>query len=195
MQLVTRVLGRGLAVGLPIILTLAILVWLLETIENWLGLPLRLMMGGHYIPGLGLAVGLVIVVVLGMSASTWLGQKALHALDALFERLPLVKTIYSALEDVFSLFGRSGTEAFDTTVVVEWGGQRFLGFVTREDPTGLPEGFMNPGDVIVYLPMGYQIGGFPIVVHRDQITPINMSVDSALKFALTAGATRGETAR
>jgi len=190
MHIVTRIIGRGLAAGLPIILTVAILVWLLRTIETWMAVPLRWVMGEVYLPGMGLVVGLGLIIVLGIVASTWIGGKLLDLLNAIVERLPLVKTIYGALKDVFSLFTRKESDSFDTAVMVEWGGRRFLGFITREDGSGLPDGLMNEGDVIVYLPMGYQIGGFPIVVPRDQLTPIDMSVDEALKFALTAGASR-----
>lgn len=193
MAIFTRVIARGLAVGLPLILTLAILVWLLQTIETWLGVPMRWMMGSAYVPGMGLLLGLAIVIGLGLAASTWLGGKLLDLMNAIVERVPLVKTIYSAIKDVFSVFGQSGGDAFDKAVVVEWGGRRFLGFITRDDHDGLPEGLMSEDDVIVYLPMGYQIGGFPLIVSRSQLTSIDMPVDAALKFALTAGASRGKT--
>lgn len=192
MAIFTKVIGRGLAVGLPLILTLAILVWLLETIETWLGVPMRWMMGDAYLPGMGLLLGIAIIIGLGLAASTWLGGKLLDLVNAIVERVPLVKTLYSAIKDVFSLFGQSGGEAFDKAVVVEWGGRRFLGFITRDKHDGLPEGLMSDDDVIVYLPMGYQIGGFPIIVARKHLTTIDMPVEAALKFALTAGASRGK---
>ncbi len=188
MALVSRIIARGLMVGLPVILTIAILVWLLRTIEEWLAIPLRYIMENSYVPGMGLALGLGLTIVLGIIASTWLGRRALGMIGLLMERVPLAKTIYGALKDVFQLFrGSAGKEAFEKAVVVEWGGRRFLGFITRDDNADLPEGLMQPDDVVVYLPMGYQIGGFPVVVPRDQVTPIDMTVDAALRFAITAG--------
>ncbi|MFZ5608059.1 MAG: DUF502 domain-containing protein [Pseudomonadota bacterium] len=191
MRLLARIIARGLAVGLPLILTLAILVWLLKTIETWLGAPLRWWLEDSYAPGMGLAIGLVFVIALGVVASTWLGGRLLALVNALLDRLPLVKTIYGALKDVMRMFERGGKGDFDKAVVVDWGGRRFLGFITREDADGLPKGLMEPGDVVVYLPMGYQIGGFPILVSRKALTPIDMPVDAALKFALTAGVSAG----
>lgn len=189
MNVFMRLLVRGLMVGLPIVLTIAIIGWLLRTIEKWFSVPLSYVLGSTYTPGLGLVLGLLATIALGAAASTWLGRQLLSTINSILERLPLVKSIYGAIKDVFNLFARSDNkDAFDKTVVVEWGGRRFLGFVTRDDGTDLPKGLMGPNDVIVYLPMGYQIGGFPIIVSRDQLTPIDMSVEAALKFALTAGA-------
>lgn len=188
MPLFSRLIARGLMVGLPVILTIAILVWLLRTIEEWLAVPLRYLMDSHYVPGMGLALGLALTIALGIIASTWIGRRALGMIGLLMERLPLAKTIYGALKDVFQIFRGSGSkDAFEKAVVVEWGGRRFLGFITRDNNVDLPEGLMQPDDVVVYLPMGYQIGGFPVVVARDQVTPIDMTVDAALRFALTAG--------
>lgn len=187
MAKITRIIGRGLAVGLPIILTIALIVWLVQTLENWLGAPLKWLLGGAYLPGMGLIIGLGLLIALGLFASTWIGGRLLDWLGGLVERLPLVKTVYGAIKDVMAMFNQSKAQKLDKAVVVTWGEQRFLGFITREDAKGLPDGLLNEGDVVVYIPMGYQIGGFPILVNRKNVTPINMSVEAALKFALTAG--------
>lgn len=192
MNIFMRLLVRGLVVGLPAVLTIAVIGWLLRTIETLFSIPLTYFLGDAYTPGLGVVLGLVATIVLGAAACTWLGKLILHTVNSVLERLPLIKSIYGAIQDVFSLFARNGEkEVFDKTVVVEWGGRRFLGFVTRNNSAGLPNGLMGPDDVIVYLPMGYQIGGFPIVVARHQLTPIDMPVEAALRFALTAGASTG----
>jgi len=184
-----RLLMRGLVVGLPLFITIAILIWLLAEIESWFSAVLVYLLGNAYIPGMGLVFGLGVAVGLGVVASTWLGRRCLSWVNAAVDRVPVVKTIYGAIKDIFSLFDRGTNKALEKAVMVEWGGRRFLGFITRDSNEGLPAGLMGDDDVVVYLPMGYQIGGFPVVVPRDQVTSIDMSVDAALKFALTAGAT------
>lgn len=186
--LLGRLLMRGLIVGLPLVLTIAILAWFLTTVESWLAVPLKYLFADAYIPGMGLALGVLLAIGLGVVATTWIGDKLLALVSSLIDRVPLAKTVYGAIKDVLNMFNRDVSQAMDKAVVVEWGGRRFLGFVTRDTAQGVPAGLMGPDDVVVYLPMGYQIGGFPIVVPRDQLTPIDMSVDAALKFALTAGA-------
>ncbi|WP_429886582.1 DUF502 domain-containing protein [Geoalkalibacter halelectricus] len=187
MNTLLSLLIRGLLVGLPLVFTIVFTVWLFGTVESWLSVPMRRILGDAYIPGLGILLGLLIAVVLGIVASTWIGGRILDAINGLMERLPLVKSVYAAIRDIFAMFDRKGNKAFNRAVMVEWGGCRFLGFITRNNGEGLPKGLMNEGDVVVYLPMGYQIGGFPVVVHRDSVHPVDMSIDAALKFALTAG--------
>jgi uncharacterized membrane protein len=64
---------------------------------------------------------------------------------------------------------------------------RLLGFVTRRDFAGLPEGVGRPAEIAVYLPMSYQIGGYMLMLPREQAVPVEMSREEAMKFVLTAG--------
>jgi uncharacterized membrane protein len=65
---------------------------------------------------------------------------------------------------------------------------RLVGFVTRENTTELPHA-RDTGDEIVgvYLPMSYQIGGYTLFVPRSAIERMDMSVEDAMRFVLTAG--------
>jgi uncharacterized membrane protein len=64
---------------------------------------------------------------------------------------------------------------------------RLIGFITREDFGDLPAGIGGDGNVAVYLPMSYQIGGFTTMVPRSAVQPIDMSIEQAMRFAVTAG--------
>jgi uncharacterized membrane protein len=59
--------------------------------------------------------------------------------------------------------------------------------VSRADFEGLPEGVGHKGEVAVYLPMSYQIGGYTLLVPRELLIPVRMSREEAMKFILTAG--------
>jgi len=64
---------------------------------------------------------------------------------------------------------------------------RLVGFLTREDASGLPDGLASADDVVgVYLPMSYQIGGFTVFVPKAAVHPLAMSVEDAMRFTLTA---------
>ena len=69
-----------------------------------------------------------------------------------------------------------------------------IGFVTREDFRGTPFGLADADTVAVYLPMSYQIGGYTVLLPRRLIEPIDMSVEDALRFAVTAGMSRTQHA-
>jgi uncharacterized membrane protein len=62
-----------------------------------------------------------------------------------------------------------------------------LGFVTREDFGTMPVGLGGPDVVAVYLPMSYQIGGYTVLLPRRLVEPVDMSVEDALRFTVTAG--------
>ncbi len=66
-------------------------------------------------------------------------------------------------------------------------GMRLLGFVSRRDFSDLPAGIGAEGDVAVYLPMSYQIGGYTIFLPRSRVQPVDLSREMAMKFILTAG--------
>jgi uncharacterized membrane protein len=62
-----------------------------------------------------------------------------------------------------------------------------IGFVTREDFTTLPAGLGGADVIAVYLPMSYQVGGYTVLLPRRLVEPVDMSVEDALRFAVTAG--------
>ena len=64
-----------------------------------------------------------------------------------------------------------------------------MGLVTRKQFADLREGIGEEGEVAVYFPMSYQIGGFTLIMPKDRIQPVDMTMDQAMRFALTAGVT------
>ena len=107
------------------------------------------------------------------------------------DRIPLVKTVYGAVRDLMSLFSKAGTRKFSKVVMVKFPGleARLVGFVTIEDFTGLAID-AGPGDVAVYLPMSYTIGGYTVFLPRKCLTPLDMSLEDAMRFVVTAGMSR-----
>lgn len=182
-----RVLVRGLLAVMPIVVTVALLWWLFEKVEGAFGYVIRLLIGDRYVPGMGLALGLVVVLAAGVAMSTWFVRRLVKWGEKQLMRLPLVKTLYGSVQDMLGLFAGSGQKKqFDKVVTVEWGGRKFLGFVTREHFEDLP-GLAGADEVAVYLPMSYQLGGFTLMVPREQVTAVSMSLEEAMKFAITAG--------
>jgi len=72
-------------------------------------------------------------------------------------------------------------------VIVNFNNMEIIGFVTQEDPERLPEAFRNPDSVLVYIPMSYMIGGFTLLIPKADISPCQMNMKEAMRFALTAG--------
>ena len=128
-------------------------------------------------------------VFIGFLLSTRLTARLLSWVELPFTNIPVVKSIYSSLKsfaDYFSPQHQDGDA--QQVVILRLPGQELevVGLITRNHLRGLPPGFL-PGDrVAVYLPMGYMIGGYTLFVPRDWLTPIDMSVEEAMRSSLIA---------
>ena len=74
-------------------------------------------------------------------------------------------------------------------VAVTCYGAEVIGFITQTDEQKLPESFRGQDKVLVYIPMSYMIGGFTLFIDKQHVRPLKMSMDEAMRFALTAGIT------
>ncbi len=187
-----RIMFRGLAAILPAALTIYILYWSATSAEQILGRIIQFILpAGWYIPGMGLLAGLFAIFLLGVGLNAFLVRRIFNFSEALLNRIPMVKTLYGSVKDFIGFFSHQREREFNQVVTVEMtmGGvpMRLLGFVTRTDFSDLPEGIGYPGEVAVYLPLSYQIGGYTIMVSRSAIKPVNISMQRAMGFAVTGG--------
>lgn len=186
---------KGLAVVIPAALTLAILWWLARGAEQFFGgLLLRILPQGWYVPGMGVLSAVAMTMLIGLLTHVILFQRVFALGDALLNRLPLVKTLYSAIKDFMGYLTPGSQVAQSKVVLVRLPGQPFelLGFVTREDFSRLPFQITVEDPIAVYLPLSYQIGGYTLFLPRSYLTPVDMSFEEAMKFVLTGGVTRKE---
>ncbi|MFP5411034.1 MAG: DUF502 domain-containing protein [Gammaproteobacteria bacterium] len=180
---------RGLLTALPLGLTVYLLYLFLSWSESLAIRLIRPFIGEYYFPGLGLALGISGIFLLGVLVSQrWVGR-LLTLVELPFTNLPVVKSIYSSLKSFADYFSPQQTQhSGQTVVILRLPDQplELVGLVTRSSVEGLPDGFL-PGDrVAVYLPMGYMIGGYTVFVPRDWVQPIDMSVEEAMRASLFA---------
>ena len=190
MKHLTRTFFTGLAVTLPVVATLYLLYWAVLASERALDGLLRFVSPqAVYVPGLGLALGVVLVFLVGLLMRTWVARKIHSRIEKLIYRLPLVKTVYGALRDFTDFLSRPQKQGAQQVVLVRLGDTdlRVIGFVTRDDLAGLPPGLGDPGMIMVYLPMSYQVGGYTTLLPRSSVQPVDMSFEEAMRFTLTAG--------
>jgi uncharacterized membrane protein len=189
MKRIGKIFIQGLMAILPIALTLYLIYWLATTAESVLGQVLRSLIGKAYVPGLGVVFGVLLTLGIGVLLQLWLFRKVFSLGEALLERIPGIKSLYGSIRDLVGFFDSTKQKDFDKTVMVTVGDEntRLMGLVTRESFSDLPEGVGDDQTVAVYLPMSYQLGGFTVMVSKDKIHPIDMKVDQAMQFLLTAG--------
>lgn len=192
----TRTFLSGLFVLLPIMVTLAIVMWLIGIAETVLGAFIRVLLPNNaYLPGMGLILTLVLIFLVGVAMQAIFFRELINWIEEQLERIPLIKTVYSAVKDLTGFFSRAGSGAkrFGQVVQVQYPGTpiRMLGFVTLEDLVGVGLGGADGEDsVAVYLPMSYQIGGYTVFLPRSYLTPVDMGMEEAMRFLITAGLSR-----
>jgi len=180
-----KIIVKGLTVTVPVVLTIAIVIWLGGKAESLLG---SLIPQQYYWPGMGILFGLVLVFFIGLLVNLWIVRRLIEWGEALLERIPLVKTIYGGIRDMMSFFPSGRKEqAMNKVVMLTLFNTRLIGFITREDFSDLPVSIAGEDHVAVYLPMSYQIGGFTVYVPRSMVQPVDLSVEDAMRFAITAG--------
>jgi uncharacterized membrane protein len=180
---------EGLIAIVPIALTLYVLYWLMRSAESTLGSLIKLIISNrYYLPGMGIIAGILIILAVGLLLRLWLFKKTFNLAQMVLTRIPLVKSLYGSLRDLMSFFDTTTKKNFDkvVTVALTEAGPRLLGLVTREDFRNLPDDFGDDQTVAVYLPMSYQLGGFTIYIPKSRIHPIDMSIEEAMRFTLTA---------
>ncbi len=187
-----KILLQGLVAMLPALLTIYVLYWVVWSAETLLGSGIKVLLPeGWYIPGMGLLAGVAAIFLFGLALNAFLVRKVVDWAEAALNRIPLVKTLYGSVKDFIGFFAAKKGGEFNQVVAVNlaFGGtpMRLIGFVTRSDFAGLPAGIGDTGEIAVYLPLSYQIGGFTVIVPRGAVRPIDISTQRAMGFVLTGG--------
>ncbi|MFD1382715.1 DUF502 domain-containing protein [Rhodanobacter aciditrophus] len=177
---------KGLVAVLPIGLTVYLLFWLLSTAEA-LAKPLVLLVwpSDYYFPGLGLVTSLLLLAVIGLIVNLYGVRYLMKVSQRLFERIPLVKSIYGAICDMMTVFNLSKKTDMQSVVSLEIQGMQLIGFVTGAD---MGKRLFGESDLVgVYLPLSYQIGGMTVYVSRDKLTPLDITMEEGMRIAVTGG--------
>ncbi|MEF9948125.1 MAG: DUF502 domain-containing protein [Comamonas sp.] len=183
----------GLLVIVPLVITLGVLNWIIGTLDQTLAIlpeawqPDKLL--GVHIPGFGVILTLLILLIVGGIASNFIGRKLVGWGDALVRRIPVVRSIYSSVKQVSdTVFSDSGN-AFRTAVMVQWPreGVWTVAFVTGQ-PNGEVAALLRDDYVSVFVPTTPNpTGGYFVLVRKSECIELEMSVDAALKYIVSMG--------
>ena len=188
-----KYLITGLLIWIPLVITLWVLKLVVDTLDQTLLLlPIQLRTEswlGIHVPGLGVLLTLVIVLVTGLLAANFIGAKLVHWWHEILHRIPVVSSIYSSVKQVSDTLFSSSGEAFRKAVLVQWPRE---GMWTIAFLTGVPGGdVVNhlKGDYLsIYVPTTPNpTGGYFVMMPREDVIELDMSVDDALKYIISMG--------
>ncbi len=191
-NLFLKPLLKGSLVVFPILIT----VWVVWGLVKWIdGLGKRTLepfLLDHLIfPGSGLIIVTVILLVVGLlfqfNFIKWIFSK----LEKNLMKFPLVKTVYSAVKDLASMFDNKQSKDQQVVLVnMQPSGLGYLvGMITNVQLPSAISGQSGGTEkfVSVYLPMSYMVGGYTILIEKDKVKPVDWTFEEAMRFALTAG--------
>ncbi len=188
---------RYFLTGIVVLIPLVITVWVLRLIVNTLDQTLFLIpapyrpdaLFGVNIPGLGVLLALVIVLVTGAIAANLLGRRLLQLGEVLLARIPIVSSIYASVKQVSdTLFSGSG-HAFRKVLLVRY---PHANSWTLAFQTGFPQGDLaerlGEPHVSVYVPTTPNpTSGFFLMMPKRDVIELDIAVDDALKYIISMG--------
>lgn len=175
----------GLFVTVPLVVSVATLVWAFQAVDA-ISAPLSLRLLGRTVPGLGVLVTAALVVLVGAVATNVIGRRLLQQAQAWLLRVPVFKTVYAPIRQLAAAFSPDNDAGFKRVVLVDDGRHgRLLGFLTRElvlDGGGGPEDC-----VAVYVPTNHLYLGDVLVVPRRHVAYPDLTVEDGIRVFLTGG--------
>ncbi|HOD29525.1 MAG TPA: DUF502 domain-containing protein [Syntrophales bacterium] len=183
----------GLAVIIPIGITLYILAFLIGVMDrflDWIPTPYHPdTLIGFHIPGLGLIVTVTFILLCGAATRSYLGKHLVRYGEGLLERIPFVRGIYLAAKKVSDSFFRNRTKSFQRVVLIEFprSGVYTLAFVTgpgnREVAGKIDSPCLN-----VFVPTTPNpTSGYYLVVPATEVIDVNLTVEEAFTQIISCG--------
>ena len=183
----------GLLIWIPLVITLWVLKLIVDSLdqvllllprefqtENWLGL---------HVPGMGVVMTLVIVLLTGLFATNLLGARLVHLWHDILHRIPVVNSIYSSVKQISDTLFSSSGQAFRKALLVQWPHQGMwtIAFLTGRPGSDVAS-HLEGEHLSVYVPTTPNpTGGYFVIVARKDVIELDMSVDAALKYIISMG--------
>jgi len=190
LRYVNKNILTGLITLLPLLLTIYLVYWFVVGTEAFLGQLIQAVLPADmYRPGMGVTAGLLVAFAAGLLMHTLFVRRMFYHGEQLLARVPLIKSVYLSTRDILEYFSAEKRKEFEQVVAITMGGMQVVGLVTQTDMNKMPNGLCKDDSLLVYVPMSYGIGGFAVLVPRSATRPLDMSMEDAMRFTLTAGVT------
>ena len=175
----------GFFVMVPLVVSVAALVWIFRLVDGLAG-PWYAEWFGREVPGVGIVATALLVLLVGALATNVIGKRVLQRAESYLLRVPVFRTIYAPVKQLVVAFSPDNEYGFKRVVLVEDAARGFLlGFLTKE--------FMMEGGsgiepmVAVYVPTNHLYLGDVIICHRDKASYPDITVEQGIRIFLTGG--------
>ena len=184
----------GILVTAPAAITFFVAWKLIEIIDDWVKpfIPKAYLPDTYLpfaVPGIGLVVLVVGLVLIGMLTAGFLGRMIYRAGEMMLERMPVIRSLYGATKQIFETVLAQRSNAFRQVVLLEYPrrGIWAIGFVSGTT-VGEVQNLTEDETVNVFLPTTPNpTSGFLLFVPRRDLTVLNMSVEEGIKMVVSGG--------
>jgi uncharacterized membrane protein len=193
----------GLLAILPVGATVYILWFLYRLIDGMVGkhTPFGMTVEralGRWIPGLGIIVTILIVLVIGVITRNFIGRTLHHYFERIFFSAPGIRKMYAMLKQFTNaLLNRQATTSFKKVVMFEYPkpGIHVLGLVTNEELGKLQE-LTGEETILVYAPTAPNpLSGYMLIIPKRLVTVVDMPVEDALSMVVSSGSVLPDSLR
>jgi len=185
----------GLLAIIPVGATVYVVWFLFRLIDGLVGKNATIGMTieralGRWIPGLGVYVTLIVILVIGVITRNVLGRTLHYYFERIFLAVPGIRKMYGTFKQFSNaLLNRSGTTSFQKVVMFEFPkeGVNALGLVTNEN-LGVIQDMTGEECVLVYAPTAPNpLSGYMLIVPKRLVTYVDMPVEDALSMIVSSG--------
>ena len=185
-----RYLLAGLLLWTQIAITIWVITWVFDALDNVLPVALRSeVLFGVHVPGFGVLVVVLFILVTGFLAANLIGQKLVEVWEGVMRRIPLVRSIYSSVKQVSDTILSPNGQAFRQAVLVQYPrhGSWTIGFLTGT-PSAEVAAHLPVDCVSIYVPTTPNpTSGFFLMMPRTEVVELSIGVDAALKYVVSMG--------
>lgn len=184
----------GVILAAPIIITIYLVWTFVTTIDRWVTplIPLNLRPEaylGFKFPGMGVLIAVVFLTLLGAVTANFMGDFLIRMGEKLLDRMPVIRSVYSTLKQVFETVMSTESTSFQHVVLLEYprAGIWSIGFVSSPN-TGEIQQRVEGEMINVFVPTTPNpTSGFLLFLRKEDLIYLDMSIDEGLKYVISAG--------
>lgn len=185
MQWLRRTFITGFFVTVPLVVSIAAIVWMFRVVDGWTSGWYERWLGPHP-PGLGLVTTAAIVLAIGALATNVIGRRLLGRGEQFLMHVPVFRTVYAPVRQLILAFSPDNESGFKRVALVDFTGRgQMLGFLTREFL--VERGAGRESMLAVYVPTNHLYIGDVVVCRPDQVTFPDLTVEEGIRIFLTGG--------
>ncbi|MCW3490708.1 DUF502 domain-containing protein [Dethiobacter alkaliphilus] len=188
MNRIRRIFIAGLLFLLPTLITLYLLIFLFTSVDSIFN-----NLFSHFfdqtLPGLGFLLTIAFIFGVGLLATNVLGAKIISQIEKTFAGLPVVKPVYAAIRQIIDAFSGDRKNIFESVAMVEYPrkGMYAIGFITGKGAGEVQEKTAQDVQAVFIPTTPNPTSGFLLLIPKEQLMPLEMTVEEALKLIISGG--------